>query len=101
MAIDQNQYNHAMAEDQVTGKPMPKTEVVSSAQQATAVTPSDTTVLTKTKGLYIGVTGDVVVTMANGSDATFKSLAAGVIHPISVSKVKVAGTTATNILAVY
>lgn len=73
----------------------------SNATQATAVTPSDTTVLTATKGLYVGASGDVVVTMFNGVDATFKGLAAGIIHPISVTKVKATGTTATNILAVY
>ena len=31
------------------------------------MTKSDSTVLPVTRGLYIGVTGDVVVTMASGS----------------------------------
>lgn len=76
-------------------------KVTSVASQATAVTPNDSTVLSATRGLYLGVSGNVVVTMANGSDATFVGLAAGVIHPISVTKVKATGTTATSILAVY
>ncbi|MDF2902421.1 MAG: hypothetical protein K0S25_59 [Bacillus sp. (in: firmicutes)] len=76
-------------------------QVQSNATQAVAVVPNDATILTATKGLYIGISGDVVVTMANGQDATFKSLAVGMIHPISVTKVKATGTTATNILAVY
>ena len=74
--------------------------VQSSAQKAVAVTPSDSTVLAVTKGLYIGGTGNLVVTMADGVDATFTGISAGIVHPLSVTKVK-AATTATSIVAVY
>ena len=77
-------------------------KVTSNATSGVSVTPNDSTSLSKvTRGIYLGGSGDVVVTMADGMDVTFKSLAAGVIHPISVTKVKATGTTATNIVAVY
>lgn len=101
---DINEYSNAMSIDSATGKVIPKTEVANgSAKKATAVTPNDTTNLSggATKGLYLGASGNVVVTMADGTDATFTALASGVIHPISVLKVKATGTTATSILAVY
>jgi hypothetical protein len=101
---DINEYSSAMSIDSATGKVMPKTEIANgSARKATVVTPNDSTNLAGgvSKGLYVGVAGNVVVTMADGTDATFTALAAGIIHPISVLKVKSTGTTATNILAVY
>lgn len=70
------------------------------AHGARAVTPSDTTELEITRGLFIGTTGDVAVTMADGQPVTFTNLASGSILPIQVSKV-MAATTATNILALY
>lgn len=71
--------------------------------KAVSVSPSDTTDLTDgaTKGLYVGGTGDVVVTMANGADITLTGLSAGVVHPLSVTGVKLTGTTATGIVAMY
>ena len=71
-----------------------------SASIAASVTPSDSTVLEATVGLYVGGFGDVAVTMTGGGDVTFTNLAIGVIHPISVTKVKSTGTTATNIVVV-
>lgn len=70
------------------------------AHGAKTVTPSDSTILEITRGLFIGTTGTVVVTMADGYDATFVNLASGSVLPIQVSKVKVA-TTASDILALY
>ena len=63
-----------------------------------AVTPHDTNELTKvSRALYIGVTGDLVVTMQDGTTLTFKAVPVGLL-PIRVKIVK-AATTATNILA--
>jgi hypothetical protein len=71
------------------------------AINASAVTPSDSTDLTDTsRGLYVGVSGDVKVTMAGGAAVTFVGLAAGVIHPIRASRVWSTGTTATSIIAI-
>lgn len=72
-------------------------------QGAVAVTTSDSVDLTNgaTFGLDVGVSGDVVAIMSNGNTFTFTGLAAGVVHPLSVTRVKATGTTATNINAVY
>ena len=69
---------------------------------ATAVTKSDSTVLTDVRGLYIGTTGDVAVTMAGDATATavtFVAVPAGAILPLCVSKVMSTNTTASNIVA--
>jgi len=57
-----------------------------------------------TRGLLVGVSGDVVVQFCDDPDAgtvTLKNLAAGVWHPMQVQKVIKTGTTATNIVAGY
>ena len=64
-----------------------------------AVTPHDTNELAKvSRALYIGVTGDVVVVMQDGTTLTFKAVPVGLL-PVRVKVVKATGTTATNILA--
>ena len=73
-----------------------------SAHSAVVVTPSDTTVLPTTRGLYAGVAGNVAVTMSdNQNSVTFVGVQAGSILPVQVTKVLATGTTATNILALY
>lgn len=57
--------------------------------------------VTSTRGIYVGVTGDVSVVMTSGRTVTLVALAAGVVHPISVTKVNSSGTTATSILLAY
>jgi hypothetical protein len=55
-----------------------------------------------TRGLYVGVTGNVVVIFAGNSTAvTLIGLAAGVWHPMQIQTVVKLGTTATDILAGY
>jgi len=49
--------------------------------------------------LYVGVGGDVVLTLQSGSDATFKNLASGQILPVKFTAIKATNTTATNMLA--
>lgn len=72
------------------------------ATDAVAVTPSDTDDLPfAARALYIGVTGDVNVVMANddgGTAVLFKAVPVGIL-PVAVRKVKAASTTATNIVA--
>lgn len=70
------------------------------AHGAVAVTPSDSTVLVNTRGLYVGTSGNLVVEMADGQTVTFTSVPIG-IFPIQVTKVLSTGTTASNIVAVY
>ena len=70
----------------------------SPAVSAVAVTPSDSTVLSTTRALYIGVSGDVCVVMADGTSVTFSSVPVGIL-PVRVSKVKSSGTSASSIVA--
>ena len=73
---------------------------ISTGYGAVAVTKSDSTVFPTTRGLGIGVTGDVAVRMANGDLITFTAVPAG-IFPVQVNKVLSTGTTATGISALY
>lgn len=70
---------------------------------AVAVTPSDSTKISKTAGLYVGGAGDVTVQMggegALAAGVTFKAVPVGTTLNIMVVKVFATGTTATNILA--
>jgi hypothetical protein len=65
-----------------------------------SVTPSDATVLPTTRALYVGVTGDLAVRGADGNTAIFKNAPVG-YHPLQVYQVLSAGTTATEIIALY
>jgi len=70
----------------------------SAAVRAFAITPSDDDDLHEiTRGIYVGVSGDLTVEM-NGVNITFVDIAAGVIHPIRVTKVLDTGTDATDIV---
>ena len=53
-----------------------------------------------TRALMVGTDGFVAVTYENGLTDTLYLLA-GIVHPISVSRVRVTGTTATLIKAGY
>jgi hypothetical protein len=68
---------------------------------AVAVTPSDTTVLTPTQCLYVGTTGNVAVVTVGGQTVTFTGVPAGTTLPIRCSKVNATNTTASTILALY
>ena len=70
------------------------------ADSAVAVTKSDSTVLTETRGLYVGVEGDVAVTIG-GANVTFVGVPSEAILPIRVTKVLSTGTTASSIVALY
>jgi len=74
-------------------------DTVSPPQHHKAVTPSDSTDLTKvaTKGLFVGTAGDVVVKGTDGVSATYKALSGQYIWG-QFSRV-MAATTATNIVA--
>jgi hypothetical protein len=71
-----------------------------SAHGAVAVTASDATIFPVTRALYIGVTGDVAVRMADGMSITFTAVPVGVF-PVQVDQVLSTGTTATGIIALY
>lgn len=64
-----------------------------------AVTPSDSTVLTGVRALYIGGAGNLYVKDNGGTTVAFMGVLAGTVLPISPSKVMSTSTTATNIVA--
>jgi hypothetical protein len=66
------------------------------ATQATAVTPSDATVV-DFAAVYVGVGGDVSLTVA-GANVTFVGVQAGTILPVQCTAVRSTGTTATSIV---
>jgi hypothetical protein len=70
---------------------------------AIAVTPHDTNTFAQVcRGIYVGTTGDVVVTMVDGgNDVTFKTVPAGAILPVSAIRVKNTSTTASNMVAFF
>jgi hypothetical protein len=72
------------------------------AENAFAVTPNnDADLAEDTRGLYVGVSGDVKVDLVGGTTVTFVNLAAGVIHPIRARRVYATGTSATSIIGAY
>lgn len=78
---------------------------ISSAKLGVAVTPHASSLIEKTRAVYIGTAGDVAVVWADAPDnaaaVVMKSVAAGVEKPWSVKAIRVAGTTATDIVALY
>lgn len=73
-----------------------------SAWGASAVTPSDATVLTPVRrGLYVGVAGNVAVRMLDGGTVTFIGVPSGAVLPIQFDMVMATNTTATNMVALY
>lgn len=69
------------------------------SKYAVAVTPSDSTNLTPTRGLYIGTSGNLSVTM-NGQIVAFANVPVGIL-PIEVTRVRSTGTTAGSIVALW
>lgn len=58
------------------------------------------TLIPTCRGLYIGATGNLNVTMADGQTVTFNSVPVGIL-PIQVQQINSAGTSASSILVLY
>lgn len=74
------------------------------ASALAGVTPSDTEDLAggPCRALYVGGAGDVsIVAEGSGSAVVLSSVPAGTILPIRAKAVRVTGTTATDIVALY
>ena len=74
-----------------------------SAPNVATITPNDAVDLTTPcRGIYVGTTGDISVNGAeSGTAVVFKSVPAGVILPVIASRVLAAGTTASNLVAMW
>lgn len=72
------------------------------AKVGITVTPSDSTNLVGTRGIYVGGTGDVAVRFVGQptETITFLTVPAGTLLPICLTRVMFA-TTATGIIALY
>lgn len=68
---------------------------------AVAVVNDVTIVPNYCRGIYVGTTGNVAVTMANNDAVTFIAVQAGTVLPIRIKRVNASGTTATSIIALY
>jgi hypothetical protein len=68
---------------------------------ATTFTSSDTENLLTPSVIYVGGTGSVKVTTAQGDETTFVGVLAGSVLPVQVIRVWATGTNATNMLRVY
>jgi hypothetical protein len=76
--------------------------MTSPANDAAAVTPSDTAPLVYvSRALYVGGAGNLVVTMQGGGNVTFTGVPAGTVLPIRVTHVLSTSTTATSIVNLY
>lgn len=67
-----------------------------------AITPNNSTDLPiPVRGLYVGVGGDVACAGVEGGDVILKNVASGQVLPIQIVRVKVTGTTATDLIGLY
>lgn len=66
-----------------------------------AVTPSDSTVLTTTRAVFVGGAGNLSVVTSAGTTLTLTGVTAGSLLPLRVTKVRSTSTTATNIAALW
>jgi hypothetical protein len=73
---------------------------ISGAWGGAVVTPSDATILPTTRGLWIGVTGNVTVEFASTTTPVELTNVPVGILPVQVIRV-LAATTATGIVALY
>lgn len=69
-------------------------------RRAVSVTPSDATVLQKTRALYVGGAGNMAVRIG-GSTILFSGIPAGTVLELEVDQVQATNTTATLITALY
>jgi len=79
-----------------------KAGLESPAEYAVEITPSnDTDLAISTRGIYVGVAGDLKIDTVGGSTVIFVNLAAGIIHPIRAKRIHATGTDADDIIGVY
>lgn len=61
----------------------------------------DTDFYALSAGIYVGTAGNLSVQNNSGQTVVFNNVAAGIIHPICARRVTAAGTTASNLIAVF
>jgi len=78
------------------------TTLTSPASNAQAITPNDTTPPTDvSRAIYVGQTGDISVEMQSGQIVAFQNDQGGSILALRALKVRLTGTSATGIVALW
>ena len=78
------------------------TTPISPARGGEEVSPCDATARSQvSRALYIGQSGDVDVTLADGDTMVFQAVPGGSLLPIRAEFVRATGTTATGIVALW
>ena len=76
--------------------------MIDPAEGAFAITPSDTENFDEdTRAIFVGVSGNLKVTMANGDTVTFTGVLGGMVYPLRVRKVWDDGTSAESLVGLY
>lgn len=77
--------------------------ILAPALDYVAVTTSDSTDFSGfvTRGIYVGVGGDVVAVTVANSAVTFKNVPSGTVLPVRARRVNATSTTATDLVALY
>jgi hypothetical protein len=71
-------------------------------RHAAAISTSDTVDLSNvTRGIYVGVGGNINLITANGETVLFKGALVGTILRVQASRVKATSTTATDLVALW
>lgn len=74
--------------------------LTSPAQDAEAVTPSDTLALARaSRALYVGTPGHLRLRLVSGTEVTLSNAQAGALYPLRVAQVLATGTTAGALVA--
>lgn len=69
--------------------------------EAVDISSTDHTFSNTTRGIYVGGTGNMIVTMADGQEVTFATIPAGTLLPIRAASVTKTGTTATTMVGLW
>lgn len=71
----------------------------SPAMHGFAITPNDSAELVEaTRALYVGVAGNIAVTLVSGAELDFANVPSGTLLPVRARAVKATGTTAASLL---
>jgi hypothetical protein len=62
---------------------------------------ADQTFTKRIRGIYVAVTGNLKVDMADGTTVTWSNLAAGVVYPMTITKIYQTGSTGVTGLVLY
>lgn len=76
---------------------------IAPANDVALITKNDSTTFPATRGVSFVTVGDLKVTTAEGTDVVIPSgaLAAGIIHPLSITKIFSTGTAAAGFVVYY